>query len=168
MRPRTPASPNPPILPSGFLLHLQVGMCGGALGARLLLCPLLSLALSRHRFMSGSSTAMAGSKGIPQSANVYLVLSTWSLGLRGEGTRAGINRKTKGINVKVQSWSSSRAAEGPRNVLELPYRDPPCASYGDLETSPRPGTEEEWGPFRPVLCPGLRHVAFGRFGVVLG
>lgn len=111
---------------------------------------------------------MAGSKGIKQSANVYLVLSMWSLGLRGEGTRAGINRKTKGINVKVQSWSSSRAAEGPRNVLELPYRDPPCASYGDLETSPRPGTEEEWGPFRPVLCPGLRHVAFGRFGIVLG
>lgn len=24
------------------------------------------------------------------------------------------------------------------------------------------------GPFRPVLCPGLRHVAFGRFGIVLG
>lgn len=79
-------------------------MCGGALGARLLLCPLLSLALSRHCFMSGSSTAMVGSKGITQSANVHLVLSVCSLGLRGEGTQARINRKTKGKNVKVQSW----------------------------------------------------------------
>lgn len=24
------------------------------------------------------------------------------------------------------------------------------------------------GPFRTVLCSGLRHVAFGRFGIVLG
>lgn len=44
---------------------------------------------------------------------------------------------------KYNHGGSSRGVEGPRNVLELPYRDPPCASYGDLET---PGTEEEWGP----------------------